>query len=231
MNQVYRKIVALPLWLIFVSAASAEIVELKTGARLEGTLKQVTPAGVVIEVGGETVNVAPEKVRAIYFEAPPSAAAPSSTRDAAVRALRELQAATRGRLTYIEYAPQVTAAKDVVDRYLQEPAEPGSREARAAIAEAMRYHALAAAAWNAKVGRGDYTTAGADPIIERCPALKQIVDEAYAARASTPAYLKTTPTSALTAYDDGRAVAAHLPVVWSCAATKIADAERVIGQK
>ncbi len=231
MNQVYRTIVAFPLWLVFVSAASAEVVELKTGARLEGTLKEVTPASVVIEVGGQTVTIAPEKVRAIYFEAPPSAPAPSTARDAAMQSLRELQASTRGRLTYIEYAPQVTAAKDVVDRYLQERTEPGSREVRAAMAEAMRYHVLAAAAWSAKVGRGDYTAAGADPIIERCPELKQAVDEAYAARANTPAYLKTTPTSALTAYDDGRAVAAHLSVVWSCAATRIADAERVIGRK
>lgn len=61
--------------------------------------------------------------------------------------------------------------------------------------------------------------------------MKRIVDVAYAERTTTPAYLKTTPTSALTEYDDGRAVAAHLPVVWSCAATKIADADRVLGQK
>lgn len=231
MNQVYDIVLALTLGMVLVPVSYADVVELKTGARLEGTLKQATPAGVVIEVGGETITVEPEKVRAIYFESAPSGPAQPSARGEAMNALKGLQSVTRGGITYTEYAPQVKAAKSLVDRYLREPPEQGSRAARAAIAEAMQYYVLASAAWNARVARGDYAIAGADPVIEKCPELKRVVDEAYAERAKTPAYLKSTPTSALTAYDDGRAVAANLPIVWACASDKIAEAERVMPLK
>ena len=228
MKHVYRTVLTLSLAFVLVPASYADVVELKSGARLEGTLKQATPAGVVIEVGGETITIEPEKVRAIYFESVPSGPSQPSARSAAMRALRGLQTIARSGITYTEYAPQVKAAKTLVDHYLQEPTEQGGRELRSAMAEAMHYHVLAVAAWRARVARGDYSIAGEDPVIERCPELKRVVDEAYAERVKTPAYLKSTPTSALTAYDDGRAVAAHLPVVWSCASRKIAEAERLM---
>lgn len=38
--------------LVTVTAASADVVELKTGQRIEGGLKQATPTSVVVEVGG-----------------------------------------------------------------------------------------------------------------------------------------------------------------------------------
>jgi len=231
MNHVYRTILALPLWLVLVSVSYADVVELKTGARLEGTFKQATPAGVVIEVGGETLTIAPEKVRAIYFESAPSGPPPPSARGEAMNALKSLHAITRGHLTYTEYAPQVKAAKLVVDRYLQAPLAQESREVRAAIDEAMHYYVLATAAWNAQVRRGDYSIAGADPIIEKCPQLKRVVDDAYTERVKTPAWRKSAPTAAMTAYYDGEAVAANLPVVWSCAANKIAEAERLMPSK
>jgi hypothetical protein len=226
MTQVYCTVLALTLGMALIPASYADVVELKTGPRVEGTLKQVTPAGAVIEVGGEMITIELEKVRAIYFETAPGGTAQPPARNEAMKALKALQAATQGGITYNEYSRQLTATKLLVDRYLQEPTEAGSREVRMAMAEALRYYGLAATAWHTKAVRGDYSSVGADPIIERCPELKRVVDEAYAERAKTPSYVKSTPTSALTAYDDGRAVSAHLPVVWSCAATKIAEAER-----
>lgn len=160
MHHVQCRYRALPLWLALVSVVSADIVERKSGARLEGTLKQATPAGVGIEVGGETLRVAPEKVRAIYFEAAPSAPAPASARDAALRALRVLQAVTRDQLTDTEYAREVTATKDLGDHYLQEPTEPGSREVRAAMAEA------ATTSWRPRRGRPRWA-GGITPLSER----------------------------------------------------------------
>ena len=231
MNHVSRTILALTLWMILVPGSSAEVLELKTGVRLLGTLQQATPAGVVIEVGGETITLELEKVRAIYFEATPSGPAQPSARGEAMLALKDLQALTRGRLTYTEYAPQVKAAQLLVDRYLQEPPAPESREGRAAIGAAMHYYGLAAAAWSAQVRRADYATVGADPSIEKCPELQRVVDDAYAERVKTPAWRKATPTAALTAYYDGEAVAAHRPVVWSCASKKIAEAERLMPSK
>ena len=231
MNHVYRTILALTLWIVLVPVSFADVIELKTGVRLLGTLKQATSAGVVIEVGGERITIEPEKVRAIYFESTPSGPVQPSLRTEAMMALKDLHALTRGRLTYTEYAPQVKAAQLLVDLYLQEPIAQESREVRAAIDEAMHYYMLAAAAWNAQVRRADYSTVGADPSIEKCPELKRVVDDAYAERVKTPPWRKATPTAALTAYYDGEAVAAHRPVVWSCAAKKVAEAERLMPSK
>ena len=51
----------------------ADTLELKTGERMDGTFKQATQAGLVIEVAGQTITIPLEKVRAIYFGAPTSA--------------------------------------------------------------------------------------------------------------------------------------------------------------
>ena len=66
----------LGLLLAFPVGGGADVVELKTGRRVEGTLKQATPASVSIEVGGQTITFTGDKVRAIYFGAAPTPAAP-----------------------------------------------------------------------------------------------------------------------------------------------------------
>ena len=100
----------------------ADVVELKTGQRIEGTFKQATPTGVVIEVGGQTIRFDREKVRAIYFgSAPPGQVSPaiSGSTERAKRALdavRALQSATRAGVNYREYSARVLDAKVSVDR-------------------------------------------------------------------------------------------------------------------
>jgi hypothetical protein len=60
----------------------ADVVELKDGRRLEGTFKGASPAVVAIDVGGRTLVVDAQEVRAVYFgpaPAPtPSPAPPSA---------------------------------------------------------------------------------------------------------------------------------------------------------
>jgi len=51
----------------FGTVASADIVELKTGQKVEGVLKQVNSAAVTVEVGGQLVSLKREQVRAIYL--------------------------------------------------------------------------------------------------------------------------------------------------------------------
>ena len=66
--------------------ASPEVVELNGGDWVEGTLKEATPAGVVVEVGGQTITFSADRVRAIYFRAPgqqPTAAAPTPPQSSA----------------------------------------------------------------------------------------------------------------------------------------------------
>ena len=52
--------------------------DLKTGERIEGTLKQATPVSVSVEVAAETITVDGRNVQAIYF-----GSAPAPTPDAA----------------------------------------------------------------------------------------------------------------------------------------------------
>jgi hypothetical protein len=66
--------------LIAASSALADVIELKTGQRVEGTLKQATPASVSVEVGGQTITFTGDKVRAIYFGAAPAPQARPSAR-------------------------------------------------------------------------------------------------------------------------------------------------------
>jgi len=60
---------AIALALVWPRPASPEVIELSGGEWVEGKLKEVTPAGVVVEVGGQTVAFPPDRVLAIYFRA------------------------------------------------------------------------------------------------------------------------------------------------------------------
>jgi len=218
-------IVALALLSLTATAPSwADVVELKTGQRIEGTFRQAGPSGVVIEVGGQTITFDQDKVRAIYFgSAPTQAQSQPSALTETLKALKALQSVTRGGIAYRDYAPRVNDAKIVVDRYLQEPPEQGSGEVRSAIADAMDYHVLAASAWNARVTRGDYTRAGTDPAIEKCPEAKRILDQELQKRGPRPG--DPLPLS----YYVGSTLAYFgLPALWSCASDRIAEAERAL---
>ena len=57
----------------------ADVVELKNGQRIEGTLRQATPASVSIDVGGQTMSIEGTRVRAIYFGSAPAAGAGYAT--------------------------------------------------------------------------------------------------------------------------------------------------------
>ncbi len=58
---------AIVLALVWPRLASAEVVELSGGEWVEGRLKEVTGAGVVVEVGGQTITFPSDRVLAIYF--------------------------------------------------------------------------------------------------------------------------------------------------------------------
>ena len=59
--------------LVWPRLSLAEIVELSGGEWVEGKLREVTPAGVVVEVGGQTVTFPSDRVQAIYFRSPSQA--------------------------------------------------------------------------------------------------------------------------------------------------------------
>ena len=119
-------------------AAHADVVELKSGQKIEGTFKGADDVAVKIEVGGQTVAFQPEQVRAIYYGAAPvSAEVQPSPVQEAMKAVRGLQSVSQGGITYRDYAPRVSDAKVIVDRYLQDTGEPES-PGKASIKDALR---------------------------------------------------------------------------------------------
>jgi hypothetical protein len=56
--------------------AGADVVELVTGERLEGTGVRASPDHVTLQVGGRTVILERSQVRAIHFGAPPQPCGP-----------------------------------------------------------------------------------------------------------------------------------------------------------
>src|SRR5881296_479973 len=119
------------LALVSPGPATAEMVELNGGDWVQGVLKEATPAGVVVEVGGQTIRFSTDRVRAIYFAAPsqpaqaqpappqatsaqpapvspppPASAQPSpsgSTAGDALQVVKSLRSAVLGGMSFREY--------------------------------------------------------------------------------------------------------------------------------
>src|SRR3989442_1564662 len=109
--------VAIIAVLAIVMASDAEVIELKTGQRVEGTVKSVNSTEVLLDVAGQPVTFPREKVAAIYFGAPPRGLVGSPLNDV-LKVLKGLQSATGAGVNYRDYAPRVTDAKIQVDQLL-----------------------------------------------------------------------------------------------------------------
>src|SRR3990172_9165502 len=127
-NSLIRKgilFVLVSLFLVLISTSWADMVEIKTGQRVEGTFKRATDAGVVIEVGGQLITFRQDQVRAIYFGSTPPLAETKpqslSLAQEALRSLKTLQSVVSSSINYPNYIPRVSDAKVQVDRYIQEP--------------------------------------------------------------------------------------------------------------
>jgi hypothetical protein len=138
----------------------------------------------------------------------------------ALKALKGLRSATSGPLAYRDYAPRVTEAKIVLDRYLEEP-ERGDGQARTAMRQAFDLYALAVSAWRAEstMKAADSKELASDSRVELCPAL-------FARVAAPPANdpYKDIPDPIVRR---GATIAFNVGMIWVCAADKIDEAERL----
>src|SRR5260370_36143805 len=105
--------------LLVAPPAFADVIELKTGQRVEGTLKTATPASVTVEVGGQAITFEGDKARAIYFGAAPVSRGVQSGTPAreAITARRGLESATSARGAYRDDGPRRQDTKLSPDRY------------------------------------------------------------------------------------------------------------------
>ena len=201
--------------LLVASPAGADVIELKTGQRIEGALKQATPASVAVEVGGQTITFEGEKVRAIYFGAAPASATPPKLSQDALRALKGLESVTKGGVTYRDYGPRVSDAKITVDRYLQAPEDSGT-PAKTSLSDAMGLYVFAGAAWSARI-TNDTSGIISHPMIERCPALRDKVSG------------MPVTGNAFADVPRGVRISFEIQTIWSCASDQLTEAEKLLG--
>jgi len=212
-----------------VSPARGDVIELRTGERVEGAFKGADDAAVRVEVDGRVLTFRPAEVRAIYYGNGPAVAAPAAgaplvpvaERDAALGALATLRSVARAGVTYQEYEPRLGEARAAVGRYLR--AEDGAPAIKGAIADSLRFYALAGTAWNASRGRGNYAVIGSDGALNECEPAQQVIAESkrkapYTWRAKGAGEAATT----------GMVIANEgLAALWMCGADKLAAAERL----
>jgi hypothetical protein len=223
------------------SALLGDVIELKTGERLEGTFKQATTAGVVIEVGGQSINMPLEKVRVIYLgSAPPPQTTlqqpnpqTPSAHDA-LQALKAVQSVTSMGVNYRDYATRVQDAKIKVDQFIESP-QAKETPGRDSIRLAMRYYEVATQAWALEISPARANTYQAtlsmghllneDKEIGECPGLRGLL-----ATVNKPTSVKSLNQPDFRLFYLAGLVGKQPAVLWSCASDKIAEAERLVDQ-
>jgi hypothetical protein len=132
----------------------------------------------------------------------------------AVIALRRLQAASIPTISLPTYETRLSAAQAVLGRYLEGEAPPDAKRSLGAI---LDLHLLAVTAWRLRA----VDSPQAWESVSRSPALE------LCESARNAAYIAERPGQN-TAQARGRAVAASIPLLWECAASRLAklDATR-----
>jgi len=201
------------LWL---SSASGEVIELKTGERIEGLLKEAGAATVVVDVAGQLVILDSGRVRAIYFETPPAASARPLPGEA-LQAVKALWPAVTGDGRRAEHSAPNRELRSTIDRYvaggsgLTPPvADP--------VADAIRYYLLAESAWSNLSPTARTVWLRRDDLLDRCQAYREF---ARAMQAKGDAYYAERTRSYVVISDT------VLPVLWTCASARIAEAEKL----
>jgi len=216
---------ALAICIVCVTFVRADTIELKTGERIEGTLKQTNATTATLDQSGRITTIPIGQIRTIYFgSSAPSASAPSTSAGEpwaqALDAVRGLRSVAKSGVAYRDYAPRVLDAKVIVDRYIE--AQVGSAKVRSAIKFAMDTYVLASRSWNVKIARGDSATIGADIksslAVTMCEPAKKTVLFLLAGSNYPENNSKTSEAV-------GDHFANHPEILLACAATRVADAE------
>jgi hypothetical protein len=152
---------------------------------------------------------APPAVPAAPVASPPPDEQQRAALEEVLKSLRQLQAASSPTTSLSIYSSRVLFAKADVERLLAStPA--GSRRIR--VREVIDIHLLAMGAWKARTleQAGAWDMVGQDPAIDLCPSVKRVADFAV------------QPPGVSRALARGQAVAGAIPLLWECAAEKVA---------
>ncbi|MGH7352994.1 MAG: hypothetical protein ACRELS_00240 [Candidatus Rokuibacteriota bacterium] len=144
----------------------------------------------------------------------------------ALTSLRELRAFAQANPTYQDYAQKTNAAKAPVDKYVSVPnANP---ELQASFVQAINLYNFASTAWGVALEGAEaaspqdaapiYFTVANDPMIEVCAPLRDVRNRPGEETTAMP------PPVAR-----GIAVTQNVPMIWTCAAERIAYLENILG--
>jgi hypothetical protein len=147
---------------------------------------------------------------------PPAAVTARTATAEVVQGLRQLQSASNSNAGYNVYSNRVMFMKADLDRFLKSDA---GAEAKSQVREIVDVHVLAAAAWRARdLDRKEtWELLGQDPAIELCPSVKRVVDFADSRGDQSRAQAR------------GVALAGAIPLLWECAAARLAKLEETRG--
>jgi hypothetical protein len=202
--------------LAFATDVLGDAVELSSGERLTGRVTQVTIDTVVLEAEGRTISLERGRVRAIFLTPAPNVAAPPASSSEALAALKRLRAVTTSStLELRSYTASLTQSREPIEKYVKQSA--ADVPLKALVSDALDLYDFAAAVWESRLTNSATASAviGRSPIIERCPALQTIVSR------------YPPPTSQENAWRRGVSVEFEMPAIWSCAAEKVAEIERL----
>ena len=145
----------------------------------------------------------------------PAVAARAATAEV-VQGLRQLQSASNPNTGFNVYANRVLFVKADLDRFLKSEA---GAEVKGQAREIVELHVLAAAAWRARdLDRKEtWELLGQDPAIELCPSVKRVVDFAESRGDQSRAQAR------------GVALGGAIPLLWECAAGRLAKLEETRG--
>jgi hypothetical protein len=224
-----------------VDPTRGDVVELANGNRVEGDLKQVDPKSVVIDVGGQSLTLGRDMVRAIFFGKPPDKASPQPTSPgASPEALRALQglrsmiasgpqpsysidwlfAGAKLPVSSAQYEPRIIDAQIIVDRYLHESG--GDSTAKKAVSDSMYFYALAGAAMKRnednrrqRIGMLATEIDQGDILFEGCRHVKKFFADYEASGGKNTV-------------ENGKHIVSMIIMreIWACANDSLADAEK-----
>jgi hypothetical protein len=205
------------LTLVPRGSVAADVVELESGERVEGLIRQADPVAVIVEVGGQVIAFERERVRAIYFETPPWAARRPMPGEA-LQAVKALWSGVTGTGSRLENGARLRELRSTLDRYLAGAAgaSPGASDP---VGDAIRYYVLAESAWGNLSPSTRTVWLKRDALLDRCRAYR---DFAQAMRAKGEAYYAERTRGYVNISD------AVIPVLWTCASEKIAEAEKLL---
>lgn len=198
-------------------SARADILELKSGQKLEGQYVGGSKEEIRFQVGSQTLKFPVAEVSRITI----GTSGQEDFYKAAKEALRQLKAlasVVEGGPTYRDYAPRVTDAKIKVDQFLEEYRASPLPRFNQHVAGSLGFYVAAASAWNAKVSRTGARELARDPYVLRCSPLQEEVARMRGG-ISSPDELSDGVTIQVIG----------IPILWKCAHNSMIDAEKVLG--